>query len=247
MHRFFVSPDLILTPGASVRLPGDLVHQVGRVLRGRVGDHIMLLDGSGDECEVELTSFAPGAIEGLVLARRTNLAEPALHLTLYQCVLKGDKMELVLQKATELGISAFVPVVSERVVAQGDAGSERSRRERWLRIVREAAEQSGRGRLPELRPQVRWSAALDQAAASGATLIVPWEQAASGAGITSIRAKAAASQPVALFIGPEGGLSEQEARQAAAASATLVSLGPRILRAETAAIAATALLLAGEQ
>ena len=244
MQRFFVPPDLDLTPGASVQLPAELTHQVGRVLRYRPGDRIILLDGAGQESEIELTEFAPGSVRGLVRAQRRNDAEPNLHVTLYQCVLKGEKLELVLQKCVELGVSAFTPVLSERVVAQGDAlGGNKG--ERLQRIVREAAEQSGRGKLPVLQPILKWQNALADARAKAALTLVPWEKADKSLGIAQALAGATPSQAVALFIGPEGGLTEQEAQQAVDAGAKLVTLGPRILRAETAAIAAATLLLLG--
>jgi 16S rRNA (uracil1498-N3)-methyltransferase len=240
VQRFFVPPSLDLTPGAPVDLPLDVVHQAGHVLRLRPGDRVILLDGAGREAEVVLTTFSRKQVGGEVLACRPAPPPPQPHLTLYQAVLKGEHFAWVLQKATELGVAAIVPVVTERTVVPFEEAAERTKHARWERIVREAAEQSRRGTLPILHPPLRWPDACRRMAAAEAALL-PWEEATTP--LPAALALARTALHVALAVGPEGGLSPAEIVVAQAAGLTPVSLGPRILRAETAALAVCALVL----
>ncbi len=236
MHHFFVDPSLPLEAETALTLPVALAHQVGHVLRLRPGAHIVLLDNSGWESEVELTAFDRTAIQGRVVVRRPARDNAGPAVTLYACLLKGEKFEWLLQKATELGVAAVVPVISERTVAGG------TKPDRWERIVREAAEQSRRGRLPALHVPQSWATAVAGAAGNDLAL-VPWEEADPTTSPAPTLARARQAARVALLIGPEGGLTATEVEGAAAAGVLPISLGPRILRAETAALAALALLL----
>lgn len=240
MQRFFVAPTLPLRPGSDFSLPPDVAHQAGHVLRLRPGARIILLDDSGDECEVELTTFARGEIGARVVERRAGAPAPGPRVTLYACMLKGEKFAWTLQKATELGAAAITPVVSERTIAaEGDLTEGKG--ERWSRIVREAAEQCRAARLPALGRPLSWAAAV-AAGRQAQVAIVPWEAAPAG-GLGTVVAAARQAESVSLFIGPEGGLTAEEVALAQAAGARVVSLGPRILRAETAAVAMLAALL----
>jgi 16S rRNA (uracil1498-N3)-methyltransferase len=238
MHRFFVETSL--AEGEEVELPAAVAHQVSRVLRLRPGATILLLDGGGREFPVELTGLATGRVAGRVGAGAPNRAEPGLAVTLYAAPLKGDHFAYTLQKATEIGAAAFRPLLTERTVAGGEAGA--ARLARWRRIVREAAEQSGRGRIPPVDPPVAFAAACRAAAAAGPAFI-PWE----GGRGRGLRAALSAAGPLAalsLLIGPEGGFAPHEIAEARAHGIVPVTLGPRILRAETAAAVALALALA---
>ncbi len=193
---------------------------------------------------VELTGVDPHQVVGRVRERRPNRAEPRLHLTLYQAALPREKMELVLQKGTEVGVSAFVPVTSERTLAGRHVEAIEGRLDRWRRIATEAAEQCRRGRAPEVRSPLPIDRAFDEAASAGAVLVA-WESEQS----RSIRAaltdlvRSASPRRVALFIGPEGGFSASEIDRAVRRGASTVSLGRRILRAETAGPVVAALVL----
>jgi 16S rRNA (uracil1498-N3)-methyltransferase len=159
-------------------------------------------------------------------------------LTLYQCSLKHDKFEWVLQKGTELGVSRFAPVISERSIVR-PAEALLKKYERWGAIVREAAEQCGRGRIPEIAPPLDWSAAL--AAGKGPRLLA-WEGAKTAPPLLPILQQILQNTTnLSILIGPEGGIGEHEADLALAQGWQLVSLGPRILRAETAALAAVSI------
>jgi len=210
-------------------------------LRLRPGDRVLLLDGQGGEAEVELTTFGKGRVAGVVMARRGAPPPPVPAVTLYQAVLKGDHFAWVLQKATELGVATIVPMVTERTVVPLAEAAEPGKGARWARIVREAAEQSRRGTLPTLALPLRWADACRQLAAAEGAVLLPWEEATAPLGPALAAARAAAQ--VAVAIGPEGGFSRAEKDQAHALGLHSVSLGPRILRAETAALAVCTLLL----
>lgn len=260
MHRFFIPPEWI--SGERVTIVGDLPHQLQRVLRLKPGDSIIILDDSGWEYQVRLINVAGDRAEGVLYSRKTSPGEPRVHIALYQGLLKGDKFEFVLQKGTELGIGEFIPVVCERsigfrsggVMARGPSamtkggdgvGAEKIKR--WQKIVREAAEQSGRGRLPPLRSALFFKEACE--VEDGYSLL-PWE----GESILGLRAALrdwhieglqvrGESVKINLFIGPEGGFSQGEVDYARSRGITPVSLGRRILRAETAAVVAASAIL----
>lgn len=231
-HRFFIKPAAI--QAAEVRIDGGSAHQIRTVLRLQAGNEIVVLDNSGREWLVKLTQLDKQGVVGRVVEERQAQAEPKLHLTLYQATLKAGKLEWILQKGTELGVSEFVPVICRRSVVR-EALSLEKKRSRWESIIREAAEQSGRGKLPRLRPPLTLPEAVEQAR-SVDMILMPWEKTVE----PSLRQMLTAVQLewVALFIGPEGGFTPDEAQLAQAAGAKLVTLGPRILRAETAALAA---------
>lgn len=237
-QRFFVPEPLVVD--ATVRVD-DLAQQLAQVLRLQVGDELMLLDGSGLEFRCRLTSLERRTASVHVLTAHPCLAEPEVHLTLYQCSLKLDKFEWVLQKGTELGVSRFVPVISERSIVR-PAEALLRKYERWQAIVREAAEQCGRARIPGIAEPLEWPTAV--ASAQG-TRLLPWEEAETMLSLpTELQRNMSPDGSISILIGPEGGISRQETHLAVSHGWRLVSLGPRILRAETAALAAVALTLA---
>lgn len=237
MHRFFLPPDIL--SNVTFDFPAETAHQISRVLRLREGAHVVALNGRGAEYEVELEAVAGGSVRGRVLERREALGEPAARLTLYLGLTQREKFEWMLQKCTEVGAAAFVPFVSSRSLVQ-DKDEAGRKLERWQKIVREAAEQSGRGRIPEVSAPLSYPQVLQQAAGQDVALIA-WEQEHS----LSLRS-ALAGKPISrlgLLIGPEGGFSEDEVQQARQAGLQAVTLGKRILRMETAAIVGAALAL----
>lgn len=233
-HRFFIPPNNIIPP--IVQFSGDTVRQIKTVLRMQPGDEIVVLDNSGAEYRVALVSVEKRQVTGRIIAKQTAIREPAVGVTLYQGMLKANKFEWILQKCTELGVCRFTPTICQRSIVR-DPKSIAKKNERWQAIIREAAEQSGRGRLPQLEPAISLAEAVSQAQAEG-VVIMAWEEAAD----QSLRQTLSEAQTerMALFIGPEGGFAPEEAALARESGAKLVTLGPRILRAETAAIAAVA-------
>jgi len=243
MQRFFVSPGAF--QGARVVLQGDVAHQISAVLRMRAGDTIVLLDDSGWEFEVRLAQVGRTEASGEILQRRPARAEPRVRLTLFQSLLKRDNLEWVLQKCTEIGVAAFVPVVSQRTIVSRPQDVSDSKIRRWRRIVTEAAEQSRRGRLPVVHPVARFEQAVAGVGEFDLSLL-PWEEepdAGLRAALAVAKGETGGPVSVALFVGPEGGFAEDEVALAMAHGALPVTLGPRILRAETAAVVAASLIL----
>lgn len=263
-YRFFVEPSVI--HGRDVRIEdADLAHQIGGVLRLRAGERVVLLDNTGWQFVVVLTSVERGQVAGTVERKELSSGEPRTKITLYVALVRPERFEWALQKGTELGVSAFVPLICERsTIADADGLSEH-KIERWRRIVREAAEQSRRGKLPRLAPPMFFPAACDQAAQRGTALLL-WE----GEGVPSLRhvlrrarqgdqaTRGPEGQPdadllvalspglpfsVALFSGPEGGFTSGEFQTALRYGMIAVTLGPRTLRAETAPLVATSAIL----
>lgn len=222
-HRFFVDPEQFV--GEAVVFKADQTHQLRSVLRLRPGDLVRVFDGhSLADQLVELMDSS--AKRGRIVGQQPQAPEPTTRLVAYPALLQRDKFEPVLQKLTEIGAAAIGPVITERGLVR-EAPDER-RIQRWRSIVREAAEQCGRGVIPELLPTQALVAALRSA--QGARVM-----AYEGERLLSI-ADALRDHPsqVAVFVGPEGGFSPDEAECARQAGAQLVTLGPRVLRTETA-------------
>ena len=239
-HRFAVDPDAVR--GGEVRFPAAVAYQMRRVLRLRPGQRVTAFDGRGGEYTVALVSVRDDSALGAIEAQITADSEPRLDLTLCQALLPRDKFELVLQKATEVGVRAFVPLVTERSLVPASAVDNR-RHDRWRRLVQEAAEQSGRVSLPTLAEPLTLAEAL--ALPGQEPALLAWERERG----LSVREALAALEPrlrggrLTLFVGPEGGFGEAEVATARSAGVIVVSLGPRILRAETAGPILTALAL----
>jgi 16S rRNA (uracil1498-N3)-methyltransferase len=237
-HRFFVPPDQIV--GQQVFLRGEQARQIHGVLRLRPPQTIVVLDNQGWQYDLRLENVSGDRVVGAITAR-ARAVEPVVQITLCQSMLKKDNFEWILQKGTELGITAFVPVISQRSIVR-QAALKQNKAQRWQRILAEAAEQSQRGRVPTLSEPV----SLEEAIAASQTAdlaLIPWEEEARQGLLALLRAMPVAPRQIALFIGPEGGYAPDEIDLARAAGVVPVTLGPRILRAETAAVAATALLM----
>ena len=240
MHRFFVDPGCIRDGRAIVE--GAVTKQASQVLRIRAGENIALMDGSGREWVVLLSSVSPSRLEGDVVRESFLNGEPGVSVTLYQGILKGEKFEMVLQKGTELGISTFVPVECRRSIPRAAGGRAEARLRRWQSIVREAAEQSGRTRIPVVEAPVSLGDALGSA--RGVTLMA-WEREQK----TGLREalteglERARVEGLGLLVGPEGGFDPAEVELAMEASVAPVSLGRRTLRSETAGLAMTAAVM----
>jgi len=239
MHRFFVPPSHI--EGERVTLTADASRQLARVLRARPGDCITVLDNSGYEYAVTLDSVTPRNSTGIVTDRYIGEGEARLSITLYQGLMKSDRFEYVLQKGTELGITRFVPIISERTVARNVVSP--NRLARWSKIIREAAEQAGRSRLPVLKETLSFTEACD---AISKPAIIGWEsERDTGIRDTLVRLKADVreARSISIMIGSEGGLDDGEVEYALSRGIAPVSLGRRVLRAETAGVIAAAVVL----
>jgi len=240
MNRFFVSKTDI--QGEQVVLGREQAHQISHVLRMKPGERIIVLDNTGFEYEAVLTDIAKGKVAGRIESRHTGAGEPSVQLTLYQSLLSRDKFEIVLQKCTEVGVSRFVPVITQRSLVRDTDAVTPKKLTRWRRIITEAAEQSHRSRMPELAEPKRFEEIASELSGFDCSLIAsPHEKQ------TTLRKalQSGKTEPktVALLIGPEGGFADEEISSAVEAGAKAVGLGPRILRTETAAIISAALVL----
>jgi 16S rRNA (uracil1498-N3)-methyltransferase len=237
VHRFFVPPDSLGEERVSIR--GEVAQQIRRVLRMRPGDTFYLLDGLGYEYLATLVEFDKDSVWADVQDKAQVLTEPAHKVSMYLSLLnKPDKFEYALQKCTELGAARFVPIVTDRSVT-GTLSA--ARHERWERIIQEAAEQSGRGLIPALDEPIPLQAALK--ITSQETHIAVMPELGGVQTIAGALKGHEGARTASILIGPEGGFAPSEVSMARGTGVSIVSLGARTLRAETAAIAALTLVL----
>jgi len=233
LTRVFVDEPLAV--GTSCGVDGPAANHITRVLRLREGDALTLFDGRGGEYGARISGFRKASVQVEVKEHRDVERESALNLTLAQGVSRGERMDWVMQKATELGVTRIIPVITERTMVKLDERQADRKLEHWRAIVVSACEQCGRNRVPEVTlPQVFIEAVRSIDTAVTRVLLSP---------TGTLRARDL-GQPasIAMLIGPEGGLSDNEQEAAIDAGFRPLRMGPRILRTETAAIAALAAL-----
>ena len=246
VNHFFVDPAQI--SGTEIRITGEDVNHIRNVLRMRPGEEISVSNGTDDKeyrCGIETIT------EDTVICRlrfvKENAVELPVRITLFQGLPKADKMELIVQKTVELGVSEIVPVSMERCVVQLDAKKYAKKQERWQAIAEAAAKQSRRGRIPRIGALMDMKEALAYAAQMEMA-VIPYELAegmeATRSFMERLKERAAAEDGLrlAIFIGPEGGFTEAEVAEAEQAGALPISLGRRILRTETAGMAFLAMI-----
>ena len=237
MHRFYAEAPF--RPGDTVPLtPEDAAH-AERVLRLKSGAEVELL-GGGLRCAGRL--IRQGDALAVETGEQLRTTEPRLRITLYQGLPKADKLEWIIQKAVELGVHRVVPVAMSRCVVRLDAKDAAKKQPRWQKIAREAAKQSGRCLLPEVALPLSFGA-LPAAVGGHQAFLVPWEEAR-GFSPAAFRAERPEVTDLGLLIGPEGGIAPEEIRTLEEAGARQITLGPRILRTETAGLAALSALYA---
>jgi 16S rRNA (uracil1498-N3)-methyltransferase len=234
LTRVFV--DAPLSPGARVTLEGAAATHLRRVLRLVPGDPVTLFNGDGSDYPATIGGFGRGTVEAEVGSRASARAESPLAVTLVQGIARTERMDLVVQKATELGVAAILPVATARSVVKLDRDSKARKLEHWRGIVLAACEQCGRGRLPAVGEPRPLADALAAPPPDGLRVVLT-----PGAPV-ALAAAARGARAIELLVGPEGGLEDAEVAAAVAAGFHPCSLGPRVLRSETAAIAAIAVL-----
>ena len=230
MPRFFVTPDAV--EGGSITVTGDDARHIARSLRMAVGDEVTLCDGSGKEYNCRLTKIRDEECTAEILSCEMSKSEPQHPVTLYMAYPKGDKLETVVQKSVELGASEIVPFESERCIKRPAPEKAEKQTARLQRIADEAAKQCGRGRLPSVHTPVSFRGMLDRIGRHSLILFCYEKESA-----TTIKAALEAASDLtdlAVIVGAEGGFSEKEADAITEKGAKCVSLGPRILRCETA-------------
>ena len=242
MTRFFVTPQEL--SGDAPLLTGENARH-GKVLRLKIGEAVLLCDGQGQECVCTVADIAGDEFVLSVVERRTSQTEAAVQVSVYMAFPKADKLEHVIQKATELGAYEIVAFPSARCVSKPDDKSLAKKVERWQKIAASAAEQCGRGRIPEVIVLSRYADALERAAkADKALLFYENEHAVT----LRMALQEGSYQTVSLLTGPEGGLEEKEVEAARKAGMQVCTLGSRILRCETAPLCALSAVMydAGE-
>ncbi len=233
-----IHADGTLSPGAEVSLPTAAGHHISRVLRLKEGAQLIVFDGSGGEYRAIISGVANGEVRVALKEFMPDTAESQVRLTLVQGISRGERMDWTLQKATELGVAAIVPVLTTRSVVRLDDRQSLKKQEHWRAIVIGACEQSGRTRLPDVRAPVSLQDFLTRSRNESLRLVLSPSAAGSLASLNSV------PQEVELLIGPEGGLDDAELALAEQANFIPVRLGPRVLRTETASVVALSVLQA---
>ena len=232
MVRFFVDPQSLLSD--ALVLTGENA-QHAKVLRLKPGEEVLVCDGQGRECLCQVEELGAGQLKLAVKERRESETEAAVKVSVYMAFPKADKLEHVIQKATELGACEIVAFPSGRCISKPDDKSLKKKLERWQKIAASAAEQSGRGRIPEVIALGGYQEALKRAAQADKPLMFYENERA-----TTLRMALETGEykTVSLLTGPEGGLDEKEVQQAQEAGLQVCTLGKRILRCETAPLGA---------
>ncbi len=240
MYRFFVSPEAISEN--EVQITGDDVNHIKNVLRMRQGEQVVVSCGRGIDYNCVIQEVKEQVILLDIQREEPAVTELPVRIILFQALPKKDKMEFVIQKAIELGASEIVPVQTKRCIVKLDAKKEEKKLQRWKTIAESAAKQSGRALVPEIHSIMT----LREALAYGGdieTLMIPYELCEDMTGSVSVMQEAAKGESIGIFIGPEGGFERSEVEEAMEAGAVPISLGKRILRTETAGLAALSVLM----
>ena len=232
MHRFFIKS--IIKKTKQVIIPENLRHQLINVLRLSVGDKITLFDNSGWEYITELKEIKKDNLIGFIIEKQKNSSEPTIKITLYQPILKSDKFEFILQKGTELGVTNFVPIFCDRSIKRWNDDQILTKKyPRWKKIITEASEQCQRGIIPEINKPLDFTKAITYPNKNMSKFI-----ALTGNKNSKLKQipQSNINMEIGLFTGPEGGFTKEEIELSKANSIKPISLGNRILRAETATI-----------
>lgn len=230
MQRYFIEPGH--WSEHQVEITGDDVHHIVNVMRSAVDEEIIVSDGLGKAARARLSVIEPKRVVATIVELLAQECELPIRVTIAQGLPKGDKMEWILQKGTELGAFAFFPFSSERTIVKLDAKKEAKKLERWQKIAKEAAEQSHRTVLPTVNAPLRFDQLL-QAAKTYTAAVIAYEKEDEN-GLRGVLTTLAPGDTLLVLIGPEGGFSEEEVAKAQAAGVRSVTFGPRILRTETA-------------
>lgn len=242
MSRFFIKEADINSN--LIKIAGEDFNHIKNVLRLKCGNNIILNDCNGNDYLVEIDKFEENFVFTKVINSKKNVTEAQIDVTLYQGLPKSDKMDLIIQKSIELGVKKIVPVITERTIVKvEDKKSTENKVKRWQRISLEAAKQCNRGCIPQIVYPISYKMALEQAKETDLSFI-PYEKENSNNLRTYIeKAKAGNIKKISIIIGPEGGFSENEIEAAILEGINSVTLGPRILRTETAGIAILSILM----
>ena len=241
MNRFFVGD-----PGAfsdrSVVITGKDVNHVKNVLRLKENDELIVSDGRGRDYHCRISGITNEEVVADICDICDNFSELSTEITLFQGFPKGDKMELIIQKTVELGVTRIVPVMTKRTVVKLDDKKAKKKTERYTMIAESAAKQSGRGMIPEVTMPVSFAEAVSMAEKLDMN-IIPYEEAEGVEYSRNIIKSIKGKKSLGIFIGPEGGFAREEVEKALDAGASAITLGHRILRTETAGMAVISIIM----
>lgn len=243
MRRFAITPDGI--QGDRVAFDRAESRHLSRVLRLRPGDTVVAVDGTGRDYTVRLETVGDAQVTGTLLGVAARDVESPLAITLVQGVPKGDKMERIIRAATELGVVRVLPAIAERTIVRLDGGRWRERARRWQRVAREAGKQCGRALVPAVeppRPLAEWLELASPGGPPASLRLGLWEGSDAPRLGRVLEAFGATPTAAAVLVGPEGGLTRGEVERATRLGWLVASLGPRVLRTETAGPAIVAIL-----
>ncbi len=242
MRRFFVEEKDIKENQVTIK--GDEARHIARVYRLKEKDKIKVFTGKGREYLTEIIQASKKEVTGRILKESRLDTEPPIEITLIQGIPKSSKMDFIVQKATELGIKRIIPVTTQRTIVKLDREKAKARQVRWQRIATEAAKQSGRAMVPEVFEVISFTQSLENISREGLNLI-PWEEEETTS-LKEVLKRSRIPDPgskITVFIGPEGGFASEEIKAAKEKGALPVSLGPRLLRTETAGLVTLAMIL----
>ena len=242
MHHFFVAPEQVGQTG--IRIVGQDVNHMKHVLRMKPGEEVLVSDGTGTDYLCAVSALESDAVSVKILSVNRDTRELPSRIWLFQGLPKSDKMELIIQKAVELGAARIVPVATKNAVVRLDAKKEAAKRTRWQAIAESAAKQSKRSLMPEVMKLMTLKEAFELIERERFDIrLIPYEHEAGMEGSRQELLKVAPGQEIAVFIGPEGGFDETEIELALKMGVRPVSLGKRILRTETAGLAMLSVLM----
>lgn len=241
MQHFFVPPSQV--EETEIIITGSDVNHMKNVLRMRIGEEASVSDGNNCRylCRVKEYTDSGEAVL-MIVKRQENDTELPSKIYLFQGLPKQDKMELIVQKAVELGVYQIIPAVMKRCVVKLDEKRAQKKAERWQEIAKSAAKQSGRGLVPQVKDVMSWKEALKMAERLD-VLLIPYELAEGMTKTKEVLASIRPGQSIGIFIGPEGGFEKAEVSEALEAGAEMITLGKRILRTETAGITTLSVLM----
>lgn len=242
MHHFFVAPEQVM--GEQIRITGPDVNHMKNVLRMKHGEEVLVSDGTGSDYLCTVDSMDSGEVTVQIVSVNREGRELPSRIWLFQGLPKSDKMELIIQKAVELGAAHIVPVATKNAVVKLDSKKEETKRKRWQAIAESAAKQSKRSLMPEVGGVMNLAEAFDYIEREDfAVRLIPYEHEAGMEGSRQELMRVAPGQDIAVFIGPEGGFDEAEIELALKKGVRPVSLGKRILRTETAGLAMLSVIM----
>ena len=239
MYHFFTETEFFTESEAVITGPD--VNHIKNVLRMKPGEKLLLSDGKGTNCLCEITELFPDKVLAKILPKEVDDTELPVKVTLYQGLPKADKMEFIIQKCVELGVTKIVPVDTDRAVVKLDAKKEEAKRKRWYGISESAAKQSKRTVIPQIQMLLSWKQALEEAKELDVVL-VPYENERGMEATREIFRSIPEGASIGVMIGPEGGFSPEEIAQLDK-DMHRISLGRRILRTETAGMATLSMLI----